>query len=150
MNGKKKFFYAFFVCLVTLAIVVLIFISIGSTTELNRLKQGAREGFEISGTYMKTGPTGYFISFIENKEDKDQIIWQFQENNSISASGYIEEALGPNVYVLFSHEGAEVGWVNLAYTNNNDEVFLFVKFNNEEVIELSRYSKVPMINSESS
>lgn len=145
MREKKKFFYTFVACLLTLVIIVLIFFSIGSATELNKLKQGAREGYEINGTYMKTGTTGYFISFIENKEDKGQIIWQFQEYNSPSASGYIEEALGPNVYVLFSHEEVEVGWVNLAYSNNKDEVSLFIKYGDDEVVELTRYDKVPMI-----
>ena len=141
----KKYLHIFVACLATLAIVVLIIFSIGSATELNKAKQGAQEGFEISGTYMKTRSTDYYISFIENQANKDQIIWQYQEYDSINASGYIDEALGPNVYALFSHDGEKVGWVNLAYTNNKDEASLFIKYGDGEVTEFTVFIDNPMI-----
>ncbi|WP_165172949.1 hypothetical protein [Adlercreutzia sp. ZJ242] len=129
-----------------LAVVALSVFSIGVAAELEDMRQGAVEGFELRGTYLEPGQnSGRFLSFAEGQEDQGELSWQAQDESGARASGRVERTPDPNLYVLIDSDGNEVGWAHLAYSNGKAEGTLFVKYGMRDIAELSKYSRTPMI-----
>ncbi|WP_172134973.1 hypothetical protein [Adlercreutzia sp. ZJ473] len=98
-----------------LAVVALSVFSIGAAAELEDMRQGAAEGFELRGTYLEPGQnSGRFLSFAEGQEDQGELSWQAQDESGARASGRVERTPDPNLYVLIDSDGNEVGWTYLA------------------------------------
>ncbi|WP_165053283.1 MULTISPECIES: hypothetical protein [unclassified Adlercreutzia] len=129
-----------------LAVVVLAVLSIGVAAELEDMRQGVLEGFELEGTYLEPGQnSGRSLSFVEDQGDQERLSWQARDEAGARASGHVEKTPDPNLYVLIDSDGNEVGWVHLAYSNGKAEGTLFVKYGTRDIAELSKYSRNPMI-----
>ncbi len=128
-----------------LAAMVLVVCLIGSAAELENMRRGMQEGFELKGTYLEPDQnTGSTLSFLEDQENEERLLWQVWDKHGSGDSGFVEGTADPNVYLLVDSEGVDVGWAHLAYSNQKAEGTLYVKFGMRDIAEMSKYSRVPM------
>ena len=50
----------------------------------------------------------------------------------------------PNIYLLEDERGEEVGWVHLAYANNEGEGILYVRYGSDDLVEIDKVDRIPI------
>ena len=97
------------------------------------------EGFELRGTYQL--PSGASITFQVFDAERS---WEAQNGPDAVVKGTIKETVDPNIYLLEDERGEEVGWVHLAYANNEGEGVLYVRYGSDDLVEIDKVDRVPI------
>ncbi|MFR3091147.1 MAG: PLP-dependent transferase [Eggerthella lenta] len=69
--------------------------------------------------------------------------WEAQNGDAV-VKGTIKETVDPNIYLLEDERGEEVGWVHLAYANNEGEGVLYVRYGSDDLVEIDKVDRVPI------
>lgn len=126
------------------AVAVLAVLLVCSVSELNGLRKGIEEGFELKGAYVKPVQDGSVVSFYEDRQSGD-LLWKAQDRLGGSEGGRVDGTVDPNVYVLSDADGVSVGWVHLSYSNREAEGDLYLQYDEGDVVKLERLSRTPIL-----
>lgn len=117
------------------ALFTVLFIATLAINENDRMRRGIESGFSLSGTYVKPIQDGSLLSFGEGPDKGDGWLW-WAYDGSEGSRGRIRFTSDPNCYILEEFDGNEIGLVNLAYTKGADEGTLYVRFGEEDFIQM--------------
>lgn len=126
------------VAVVTGALFLLVYVR-----ESNNLRQGAQNGFELTGTYQHETPAGV-ITFTVFREENGKQLWQLQDNDQVRNKGTVESTVDPNQYLLEDTDGSEVGQIHLAYSNLEGTGMLYLAYGEDEMIEIEKRGSAPV------
>jgi hypothetical protein len=125
-----------------LALIAVVFLAYGASTQLNDLHRGAEEGYELRGTYFAGEDRMAYLTFQERDGEKQ---WQHRDARGTAITdGLYEETGDPNLYTLLDADGNETGWAHLAYVNAQAEGVLFYSLNFEKAAMMHKGSAVAM------
>lgn len=136
--SRKKLFVRVGAGVAGVVLAAAVFAGASMIGELNHLRQGIEEGFELRGTYQL--PSGASITFQMSDIERT---WEAQSGPDAVVKGTIEETADPNIYLLDDERGEEVGWAHLAYANREGKGTLFVRYGTDDVVEIGKASRIP-------
>ena len=126
---RKKLFVRIGIGAAGVLLLVAVFAGVSMVGERNHLRHGMEEGFELRGTYQL--PSGASITFQVFDAERS---WEAQNGPDAVVKGTIKETVDPNIYLLEDERGEEVGWVHLAYANNEGEGVLYVRYGSDDLV----------------
>ena len=136
---RKKLFVRIGIGAAGVLLLVAVFAGVSMVGERNHLRHGMEEGFELRGTYQL--PSGASITFQVFDAERS---WEAQTGPDAVVKGTIKETVDPNIYLLEDERGEEVGWVHLAYANNEGEGVLYVRYGSDDLVEIDKVDRVPI------
>ena len=136
---RKKLFVRIGIGAAGVLLLVAVFAGVSMVGERNHLRHGMEEGFELRGTYQL--PSGASITFQMFDAERS---WEAQHGPDAVVKGTIKETVDPNIYLLEDERGEEVGWVHLAYANNEGEGVLYVRYGSDDLVEIDKVDRVPI------
>ena len=136
---RKKLFVRIGIGAAGVLLHVAVFAGVSIVGERNHLRHGMEEGFELRGTYQL--PSGASITFQVFDAERS---WEAQNGPDAVVKGTIKETVDPNIYLLEDERGEEVGWVHLAYANNEGEGVLYVRYGSDDLVEIDKVDRVPI------
>lgn len=136
---RKKLFVRIGIGAAGVLLLVAVFAGVSMVGERNHLRQGIEEGFELRGSYQL--PSGASITFQVFDAERS---WEAQDGPDAVVKGAIKETVDPNIYLLEDERGEEVGWVHLAYANNEGEGVLYVRYGSDDLVEIDKVDRIPI------
>lgn len=141
--SRKKLFIRIGAGVAAVALLAAVFVGASAAGELNRLRQGMEEGFELRGTYQGE-PRDDGIGTIAFQTFDGERSWGASSGPGASAEGTFKDTVDPNCYVLEDADGNEVGWVHLAYAGDSENrVVLYVRYGTDDLVEMRKVDRVP-------
>ena len=134
---RKKLFVRIGIGAAGVLLLVAVFAGVSMVGERNHLRHGMEEGFELRGTYQL--PSGASITFQVFDAERSR---EAQNGPDAVVKGTIKETVDPNIYLLEDERGEEVGWVHLAYANNEGEGVLYVRYGSDDLVEIDKVDRV--------
>ena len=136
---RKKLFVRIGIGAAGVLLLVAVFAGVSMVGERNHLRHGMEEGFELRGTYQL--PSGASITFQVFDAERS---WEAQNGPDAVVKGTIKETVVPKICRLEDERGEGVGWVHLAYANNEGEGVLYVRYGSDNLVEIDKVDRVPI------
>lgn len=140
---RKKLFVRIGIGAAGVLLLAALAFAVRAVGEYNVMRQGFQEGFPLRGTYQGDPQQGGIGTIAFQTFDGERS-WAASSGPGASAEGVFKDTVDPNCYLLEDADGNEVGWVHLAYTDENENrVVLYVRYGSDDLVEMRKVDSVP-------